>query len=86
MKKLIQVMREEEVLSLVVIVFLFVALITTGASLLGPLQLTKEQAMQYYAHFNPVHEWLFIAIPPVAIALLVGISATLWKAQWPSHD
>lgn len=87
MKKLIQVLKKEEIPQIMGMTFLIMAAVTLLAVQVAPLQLSKEARVQYYAHNpNGGWEWLFALTIPTIIALLIGVCATLWKLRWPSND
>lgn len=86
MQKVIQVMKKEEIPQIMLIVFLFAALVSFGAALLAPIQLTKDQATQYYARDSNLVELISAIVMPIVITLLVGICLLLWKLKWPSRE
>jgi hypothetical protein len=84
MRKLWTFVKREQILPVVGVVFLLVALVTSGTALLAPMYLTAEGAARYYAINNGTQDLHFILTYSVATPLLAGAALAAWKLLWPT--
>jgi hypothetical protein len=82
-----RVIEKEEILQTTGIFFLFIALASTAAVMLAPLEIPKAQRGLYFASDpSGIHSLLIAIIIPVVLAPIIGACMTLWKLKWPSQD
>jgi hypothetical protein len=74
MRKFWRFLIEKEIPQTTGVIFLLVALVTTGAALFAPL--SEPGVPLPSATFT----WLFVAIPPISISLLVGMTMLIVAA------
>lgn len=85
MRKLVQVVKKEEILQTTWIIFVFGFLGVFIVVFISHLILTKEQFARYLKDPS-VQYGLFVSlIWAIAIALVAGVCLTLWKLKWPSQ-
>ena len=86
-KKILLVAKKEQVLQLMLYIFMFVAFVTCAAVTIGPVYMSPEAVRaQFAADPNGLHGWLFILVPSISIPLIVGLIYLLYRAWRPSKD